>query len=78
MIMIAVIQSTPCRHKDHYTTNERVCERTQNFEPRVANIGVRVVYPLDTNELLIQIAYDIVGLTVISSSGLSSNIDKSE
>ena len=36
----------------------------ENFEPRVTNIGVQVVYPLDTNELLIQIAYDIVGLTV--------------
>jgi|TARA_A100001388_G_scaffold120255_1_gene88856 phage baseplate assembly protein W len=36
----------------------------ENFEPRVANVGVSVVYPLDTNELLVQIAYDIVGLTV--------------
>tara|TARA_B100000674_G_scaffold390156_1_gene333990 strand:+ start:364 stop:780 length:417 start_codon:yes stop_codon:yes gene_type:complete len=36
----------------------------ENFEPRVDKVDVRVVYPLDTNELLVQIAYNIVGLTV--------------
>ena len=34
----------------------------ENFEPRVARVGVKVVYPLDTNELTVQIAYDIIGL----------------
>ena len=36
----------------------------ENFEPRISKVSIKVVYPLDTNELLIQIAYDIVGLTV--------------
>ena len=34
----------------------------ENFEPRIAKIGVKVVYPLDTNELTVQIGYNIVGL----------------
>ena len=34
----------------------------ENFEPRIAKIGIKVVYPLDTNELTVQIAYNIVGL----------------
>ena len=36
----------------------------ENFEPRISRVSIKVVYPLDTNELLVQIAYDIVGLTV--------------
>ena len=34
-----------------------------NFEPRVAGTAVKVVYPLDSNSLIIEIAYDIVGIT---------------
>ena len=34
-----------------------------NFEPRVANTQVKVVYPLDSNSLIIEISYDIVGIT---------------
>ena len=34
----------------------------ESFEPRIAKIGIKVVYPLDTNELTVQIAYNIVGL----------------
>ena len=34
-----------------------------NFEPRVANTVVRVSYPVDSNSLIIEIAYDIVGIT---------------
>tara|TARA_B100000886_G_scaffold218264_1_gene151468 strand:+ start:258 stop:674 length:417 start_codon:yes stop_codon:yes gene_type:complete len=34
-----------------------------NFEPRVANIAVKVVYPVDSNSLIIEIRYDIVGIT---------------
>ena len=34
-----------------------------NFEPRVANTQVKVVYPLDSNSLIIEIGYDIVGIT---------------
>ena len=34
----------------------------ENFEPRIAKVGIKVVYPLDTNELTVQIAYNIVGL----------------
>ena len=31
-----------------------------NFEPRVANTQVKVVYPMDSNSLIIEIGYDIV------------------
>ena len=42
---------------------ERQIQTTiENFEPRIAKIGVKVVYPLDTNELTVQIGYNIVGL----------------
>tara|TARA_Y100000994_G_scaffold244257_1_gene243816 strand:+ start:650 stop:1066 length:417 start_codon:yes stop_codon:yes gene_type:complete len=34
-----------------------------NFEPRVANTVVRVSYPVDSNSLIIEIGYDIVGIT---------------
>ena len=36
----------------------------ENFEPRIAKVSIKVVYPLDTNELTVQIAYDIVGLSI--------------
>ena len=36
----------------------------ENFEPRVKGADVRVVYPLDTNELTVTIGYDIVGLAI--------------
>ena len=35
----------------------------ENFEPRISRVSIKVVYPLDTNELTVQIAYDIVGLS---------------
>ena len=34
----------------------------ENFEPRIANPEVSVIYPLDTNDLTVTIGYDIVGL----------------
>ena len=34
-----------------------------NFEPRVTNIGVKIIYPMDTNDLTVEISYDIVGIT---------------
>ena len=34
------------------------------FEPRISRVSIKVVYPLDTNELTVQIAYDIVGLSI--------------
>tara|TARA_B100001996_G_scaffold171095_1_gene130503 strand:+ start:1356 stop:1772 length:417 start_codon:yes stop_codon:yes gene_type:complete len=34
----------------------------ENFEPRIANPDISVIYPLDTNELTVTISYDIVGL----------------
>ena len=34
----------------------------ENFEPRISRVSIKVVYPLDTNELTVQIAYDIIGL----------------
>ena len=34
-----------------------------NFEPRVAGVEVKVVYPVDSNSLMIEIRYDIVGIT---------------
>tara|TARA_B100002019_G_C21273821_1_gene603979 strand:- start:5394 stop:5792 length:399 start_codon:yes stop_codon:yes gene_type:complete len=34
----------------------------KNYEPRVADVEVEVNYPLDSNEIYIQIAYTIVGL----------------
>ena len=37
----------------------------ENFEPRISRVSIKVVYPLDTNELTVQIAYDIVGLSLI-------------
>lgn len=36
----------------------------KNYEPRVANVDVEVNYPLDSNEIYIQIAYTIVGLAL--------------
>ncbi len=36
----------------------------KNYEPRVADVEVGVNYPLDSNEIYIQIAYTIVGLTL--------------
>ena len=36
----------------------------ENIEPRIAKVSIKVVYPLDTNELTVQIAYDIVGLSI--------------
>ena len=35
----------------------------ENFEPRVANAKVQVTYVTNSNDLEIQIKYDIVGLT---------------
>ena len=34
----------------------------ENYEPRIANPAVTVIYPLDTNELTVTIGYDVVGL----------------
>ena len=34
-----------------------------NFEPRVAGTEVKVIYPMDSNSLIIEISYDIVGIT---------------
>ena len=36
----------------------------ENFEPRIKRVDVRVIYPLDTNELTVTINYDIVGLAI--------------
>ena len=36
----------------------------ENFEPRISRVSIKVVYPLDTNELTVQISYDIVGLSI--------------
>jgi phage baseplate assembly protein W len=36
----------------------------KNYEPRVADVEVEVNYPLDSNEIYIQIAYTIVGLSL--------------
>ena len=36
----------------------------ENFEPRIRRVDVRVIYPLDTNELTVTINYDIVGLAI--------------
>ncbi len=35
----------------------------ENFELRVTNVQVMVSYPVDTNELVVHIAYDITGLS---------------
>ena len=34
----------------------------KNYEPRVAEVDVEVNYPLNSNDIYIQITYDIVGL----------------
>ncbi len=36
----------------------------KNYEPRVADVEVEVNYPLDSNEIYIQITYTIVGLAL--------------
>lgn len=36
----------------------------KNYEPRVADVEVEVNYPLDSNEIYIQVAYTIVGLSL--------------
>ena len=33
-----------------------------NFEPRINNTDISVIYPLDSNELTVMIKYDVVGL----------------
>ena len=42
---------------------ERQIQTTiENFEPRVRQVKVRVSYPVDTNELVVEVSYDIVGI----------------
>lgn len=36
----------------------------ENFEPRIDSVKVQISFPIDTNNLNISIAYDIVGLTI--------------
>ena len=36
----------------------------KNYEPRVDDVEVEVSYPLDSNEIYIQIAYTIIGLSL--------------
>ena len=36
----------------------------KNYEPRVADVAVEVNYPIDSNEIYIQIEYSIVGLSL--------------
>lgn len=36
----------------------------ENFEPRINNVKCQISVPIDTNNLNITIAYDIVGLTI--------------
>ena len=36
----------------------------KNYEPRVADVAVEVNYPIDSNEIYIQIEYSIVGLAL--------------
>ena len=36
----------------------------ENYEPRIANIDVMVTYPEDTNELLVRIGYDVIGIGI--------------
>jgi phage baseplate assembly protein W len=40
----------------------------RNFEPRIRKTSVLVTYPDDTNELYVNIAYDIVGLPLPTQS----------
>ncbi len=36
----------------------------ENFEPRVSNVRCRVSFPPDTNELNVEIRYDVTGLSL--------------
>jgi len=50
---------------DSYTANtlqEEIYILLENFEPRIRNVDVVVVFPIDTNELNVTIRYDVVGL----------------
>jgi phage baseplate assembly protein W len=50
---------------DSYTANtlqEEIYTLLENFEPRIRNVDVVVVFPIDTNELNVTIRYDVVGL----------------
>jgi len=48
-----------------YNLEDDIIVLLENFEPRIANTEVRISYPINTNELNVSIAYDIVGLSVI-------------
>ena len=47
-----------------YSLEDDIYLLLENFEPRIRRVDVRVVYPLDTNELTVTINYDIVGLAI--------------
>ena len=48
-----------------YNLEDDIIVLLENFEPRIANTKVRISYPINTNELNVSIAYDIVGLSII-------------
>ena len=48
-----------------YNLEDDIIVLLENFEPRIANTEVRISYPINTNELNVSIAYDIVGLSII-------------
>ena len=51
-----------------YVIEDQIRETINNFEPRVANVGVEVTGRPDLNEMEIKVLFDIVGLDAPTQS----------
>tara|TARA_B100001250_G_scaffold57910_2_gene44939 strand:- start:3250 stop:3666 length:417 start_codon:yes stop_codon:yes gene_type:complete len=49
---------------DQESIQDDVLLLLENFEPRVSNVRCRVSFPPDTNELNVEIRYDVTGLAL--------------
>ena len=47
-----------------YSLEDDIYLLLENFEPRIAEVEIKISFPFDTNDLNVTIAYDIVGLTL--------------
>ena len=47
-----------------YSLEDDIYLLLENFEPRIAEVSIKIAFPYDTNDLNVTIKYDIVGLTL--------------
>jgi len=47
-----------------YSLEDDIYLLLENFEPRIAQVSIKIAFPYDTNDLNVTIKYDIVGLTL--------------